>query len=336
MIYLNSLKIDSLKGVRNIEFRNFSAINLITGPNGSGKTTVLDAIELLSNPTDPMQYLKLANNSPKVFYNLFDKNELRPRIRISGNILEKPYFTELVTYEDLSDNVFCGYHHFGIPKNGVLTNHSREIQLSLKDSPPDCMSTCLVNTKRISDNFSGISLGNIAGDSTVKEKVLSFLSLFDNRFTDIYSPDFINTYITHDGFGNTDIEFFSRRIHKILKIADVMSGFHNGILLLDDLESHFSPQTLYEVVSLLYYLAKEKQIQLFLTTHSQELIDEWLDMMNFYHQLSDLKLFRIKSDGKTSSFTEFSGKEAYELRLEKELDFRYESPKKGDLNERIF
>ena len=99
---------------------------------------------------------------------------------------------------------------------------------------------------------------------------------------------------------------------------------------MDDFETHLSPQTLYEAISILYSLAKEKQIQLILTTHSQELIDEFLDIMNFYNKLSHLKIFRMKSDGVSSSLTEFSGKEAYELRLEQEVDFRYEYPKKGE------
>ena len=336
MEYINSLQIDSLKGVRKISFHNLPAVTLITGPNGSGKSTVLDAVELLANPMDPMQYVKLTNNSPKVFYNLFDKKESQPRIRIAGEILEKPYFTELVSHENNTDSKFSGYHFFGISKNGKLMNHTNEVSFLFKDFNEKIDSVPLVNVKRISEWQNNASLNNIAKDKLVKEKLLSFLSLFDNRFTDIYSPDFHTFYISHEVYGNLEESFFSDGIRKIIKIADAMSHFHNGILLIDDLESHLSPKTLYETVSFLYALAKEKQIQLFFTTHSQELIDEWLDMMNFYNELSHLKIIRMKLDGFLSSFYEFSGKEAYELRLEKELDFRYEYPKKGETNEGIF
>lgn len=334
--YVNSLQIDSLKGVRNLSLKNLSAINLITGPNGSGKSTVLDAVELLSNPKDPLQFIKVAKTSKIPFHYLFDKNEIHPYIRISGELLEKPYYTELGSHENISDTLFRGYHSFGISNDGILTNQTNTINLSFADSNTEKGSDAFINVRRISNLYNSISLEMIANDKVVKEKILTFLSLFDQRFSDIYSPDFQNTYITHETYGNVTADFFSQGIRKILKIAEAMSEFHDGILLIDDFETHLSVQTLYEAVSLVYSLAAKKQIQLFITTHSQETIDEWLDLINFHKELSSCKIIRLKSNGITSSCTEFSAKVAYELRMEKEVDFRYEYPKKGETNERIF
>ncbi len=334
--YLNSLQVDSLKGIRNLELQNFSVVNLLTGPNGSGKSTILDAIELITNPSESLQYVKTASNASNLFWNLFDKGEVRPRIRVSGQILEKPYYTELVSYENESETTFVGYHYFGIPVNGVLTNHTNPVELPLTQFQTDIISSPFVMTERIVNDSDDISFEKIAKDKTVKEKILSFLSLFDHRFSDIYSPDFKNTYLYHETYGKLEEGFFSAGIRKILKIVATMSTMRGGILLIDDFECHLSPQTIYESISLLYSLAKEKQIQLFITTHSQELIDEWLDLCNFYNELSYLKIIRLQSNGTTSSFTVFTGKEAYELRMEKELDFRYEYSKKGESYERIF
>ncbi len=324
-IYVNSLCVTSLKGMRNISLHDLAPINLITGPNGSGKTTCLDAVELLSSPADAGQFLKLANESSKKFYYLFDQQQICPYIHIAGELFKKPYFTKLTCNDSSSDTTFRGYHHFGIPEK-----YTNQIELSLKDVPFKSTVSPVVKVKRIAKDSKLPSLANIAKDPVVKEKVLSFLSLFDDRYTDICSPDFKHTYVMHNAYGMVDETFFSEGIQKILCIADAMSGFHHGVLLLDHFECHLSVQTLYEGVSLLFSLAKQKQIQLFLTTHSQELIDEFLDLLNFYNELSNLKIIRLKSDGDTSSYTEFSGKEAYELRVEHELDFRYESPQKGE------
>jgi len=324
-IYMNSLQITSLKGMRNIQVTDLTPITLMTGPNGSGKTTFLDAIELLTSPADTGRFLKIANNSPKEFYNLFDKQQPHPYIRIAGEIFKRPYFTELVSYETSSETTFRGYHNYT-----TAENHTNQVELSLKDSHTEHLITSPVRIKRIKTSYKLPSFHNIAKDNVVKEKVLAFLSLFDNRFSDISSPDFKNTYAVHDTYGPVDESFFSHGIQKILCIADAMSGFHHGILLLDDLECHFSPKTLYEGISFLYSLAKAKQIQLFITTHSLELIDEFLDLLHFYNELSNLKIIRLKSDGESSSFVEFSGKEAYELRIETEVDFRNEVSWKGE------
>ncbi len=331
-IYLDSLCVTSLKGMRNLEIGSLAPITLITGPNGSGKTTFLDAVELIASPEDSGQFLKFSNSSPKAFYNLFDKQQSHPYIRISGKIFRKPYFTELSSCETSSDSTFRGYHYYRISENHT----TNRVELMLKKTSLKSTVPPVIKVKRIEKECKKLSLESIAKDSFVKEKVLAFLSLLDNRFSDICSPDFKNTYIIHDTYGAVDESFFSEGVRKILGIADAMSHFHHGILLLDDLEAHLSPQTLYEGISLLYSLAKEKQIQLLITTHSQELIDEFLDLLNFYHQLPNLKIIRLKSDGVTSSFTEFSGKEAYELRMEEEIDFRYEFPKKGEGYENIF
>ncbi len=328
--YISSLCVTSLKGMRNISLHDLAPINLITGPNGSGKTTFLNAVELLANPKDVGQFLKFANGSSKTFYNLFDKQQIRPYIRIEGKVFNKPYFTELTSYESSSETTFRGCHHFGIPEE-----HTKQVELSLQDVSLKHPVNPAVKVKRIGKNAKISSLENIAKDSVVKEKVLSFLSLFDERYTDIYSPDFRNTYVIHDTYGAVDESFFSAGIQKLFCVADAMSGFHHGVLLLDHFESQLSVQTLYEGVSFLFSLAKKKQIQLFLTTHSQELIDEFLDILNFYNELDNLKVIRLKSDGKTSSFSDFSGKEAYQLRMEHELDFRYESSQKGETRERI-
>ena len=277
MEYLNALMIDSLKGIRHITLEHFAAVNLITGPNASGKSTLLDAIELISNPAEPVQFFKLAKSFPFGIFHLTEQSEIRPYCKISGTLLDKPYHTEFVSCESASDATLCGYHSYLLPKNGVSVNHTQKVEFSLKDNITDSMATPMVPVKRIANNYNHVSLASILKDKTVYEKTLSFLSLFDNRIIDIASPDFKNTYIIHEVYKHLDAEFFSEGIRKVLGIASEMAGFRNGILLMDDLEAHLAPKTLYEVVSLLYSLAKERKIQLFITTHSQELLDEWLD-----------------------------------------------------------
>lgn len=47
MAFINSIDITKFRGIQKLEISEFSNINLIVGDNNSGKTTFLEAIQLL-------------------------------------------------------------------------------------------------------------------------------------------------------------------------------------------------------------------------------------------------------------------------------------------------
>jgi len=56
-IHLESLSIDSFRGLKNLELDGLSRVNLFVGPNNSGKTSVLEAISTYCRPLDPLEWL---------------------------------------------------------------------------------------------------------------------------------------------------------------------------------------------------------------------------------------------------------------------------------------
>lgn len=58
---LETLEIKSFRGLRDLKLDGLGRVNLLVGGTNSGKTSVLEAISLLSNPTDPFVWLHAAN-----------------------------------------------------------------------------------------------------------------------------------------------------------------------------------------------------------------------------------------------------------------------------------
>ena len=87
--------IDSFRGIKDLYLENLNNVNLIVGPNNSGKTSLLEAIELLRISNDNLyNAYKVARsrdntifkaNSPyETIMNMFPKNDPVKKIELSG------------------------------------------------------------------------------------------------------------------------------------------------------------------------------------------------------------------------------------------------------------
>ena len=57
---IDSLQIDNFRGLHDLTIDNLSQVNVFVGANNSGKTSVLEAIKLLSAPDDVGQVVRIA------------------------------------------------------------------------------------------------------------------------------------------------------------------------------------------------------------------------------------------------------------------------------------
>ena len=57
---LKSITIDNFRGIKHLGIENFGRINIFVGANGSGKTTVLEALAIMASPGDPHMLSRLA------------------------------------------------------------------------------------------------------------------------------------------------------------------------------------------------------------------------------------------------------------------------------------
>ncbi len=325
MEYFNAVAIEHYKGIKQLNIPHFSSVNLITGPNGSGKTSFTEGLEILSNPMDFSHYVKVTGDSLSEFLASFDKREPRPYTKLSATVLENIYSTEISSYLPIIDQTFHGFHHFGYTVDGNNKTLSKEISYCFSENVASVNTKPLFPFRKVTPKDTTVCLKTIWEDPKIKERVIALLSLFDDEIYGFHTEDFHEYFIAHQSFGNLKPEFFSDGIQFFLKIAEQLAHFQNGVLVIDGLEYQFAKNMVYEVVNFIYQTAKERQIQLFLTTQSAEMIDEWLDIMHFYNDLSNMRIFRFIKEKERTSCLEYEGARAYQLRLEEDADLRNET-----------
>ncbi|MCY6492380.1 AAA family ATPase [Leptolyngbya sp. GGD] len=76
---LKSAKIENFRGFKNFELQQLGRINLLVGTNNSGKTSLLEAIQLLCSRTNLEPLIKTMGNRGE--YSLGDPNALGSRLR---------------------------------------------------------------------------------------------------------------------------------------------------------------------------------------------------------------------------------------------------------------
>ena len=64
---LESLHVKSFRGIKSLELNSFSDINILVGENNKGKTSVLEAIQLISNPFSQLEFSFLSRQREKAF-----------------------------------------------------------------------------------------------------------------------------------------------------------------------------------------------------------------------------------------------------------------------------
>lgn len=84
--HISDIYIRSFRGISNLELKDIKLINILTGDNNGGKTSVLEVIQSIKNPCDFRTWRSLIRRGERIsvirgmsyyegFYDLFDINK---------------------------------------------------------------------------------------------------------------------------------------------------------------------------------------------------------------------------------------------------------------------
>ncbi|MDR9402722.1 MAG: AAA family ATPase [Halothece sp. Uz-M2-17] len=177
------------------------------------------------------------------------------------------------------------------------------------------------------------SLSN-AIEQRFKEEIIKLLQNLDQG---IIGLEILSTsrdrkerlYIDHKDIGIAPLSAFGDGVRRLLYIASTLVKAKGGILLIDEIESSIHTEVLDRAFSWLIKACQEREIQLFLTTHSLEAIDallsstEGTEIDNGHRVLDDLVLYRLEVNNGNNIARRFDSEKLHILREELGQEVRW-------------
>jgi AAA15 family ATPase/GTPase len=290
--HFENLEISSYRKLSGIEVKHLSRVNIFAGGNNMGKTSILEAFYLLTQLNDINAFLDLEKYRGK-FYNEFhskwiDKNFFNT-IDVAGSFNGIPstlLITKEETEEDIEKTNYLSTIKAEARVNGNDLSSSihlygnREPELRYLKSQILCQAS-FTSPYRYNGN-----LLRKAHAYAVQEKyfdeVIDFIKThMDSSIEKIemVSDEGESRFmVTSNKLNNViDITKYGEGLQRIFEIALLMGYSNNGILCIDEIDSAIHKSLLVEFTKFLQQSAERFNVQVFLSTHSKECIDAFIE-----------------------------------------------------------
>lgn len=344
---LSTISIKNFKNLDGLAINSLSRVNLITGQNNSGKSTLLEAIalylakcdfnfifQLLEEKGENFNQINNKNNTTdfylKAISSIFNNRnigfDINDAIEISGfnsitNIIQttKIRFVKFIEeYINQNDMYSTKTKKVVIDRNTVLSENEYSIGLQLQVGKNDYILPLdkeigyskipyfnlgtksgfqFIRTKNINREINGKLWDSIT--LTDKEKfVIEALKIIEplvERIAFIEDGSRSRSAVIKLSSSNNVIPLLSMGdgINRVLTIVLALVNSENGYLLIDEFENglHYSIQVkLWEII---FKLANELNIQVFITTHSDDCIYGFDTVLNSPNNIIEGKLLRL-------------------------------------------
>lgn len=293
--HFTKINIESYKGIDNLNLRNLNKINIFAGLNNSGKTSLLEAVYLLSLQNDIGAYFKkirLKNKLQKlspVWLNQMMSSDISisgvfndcetsvkfkkfeaTKIDKKDDYIASYLIESCVDKRDLDNTVHTFAHQALVRENEKV---ERLCNSSFK-SPYfyDFDEVLKEHTKSVEIKHNGKTLLNI---------VVEFLKEIDTTIKDVRlvdSDDIKRFIIESSKFNDRDLDItnYGEGLQRVFQIALSFASCRNGIICIDEFETAIHYSLLVRFTKFIQELAETFNVQVFLTSHSKECIDAFL------------------------------------------------------------
>jgi voltage-gated potassium channel Kch len=349
------LTITAFRGLRDLKLEKPGRINLLVGLNDSGKTSVLEALALMTRPLDPMWWLRIAMQREP------SRMPLRRLPRIERLRWLFPPGVEDQTGAGRAEIVLSSEGRMPISSMTVRFTQISAMRVGGFDDEEKVTLGAefqvRVGTKSLSDEHTftlwhgepvrssgedgealpcevvlpyqhwmpelpihGYSQARLGGTS---EDLTSLLALLDPeiRGLELLQPEEEPIlYVTHATHGPVPLSVYGDGVRRTLLLAEAVSRARGGLLLIDEIETAIHVTALGGVFKWLVQACHRFDVQLFVTTHSLEAIDALLAADTTPEE--DVVAFKLGRHEGRSTVKRYAEEQLKWMRFERGLEVR--------------
>ena len=323
MAFFRTIDIKSFRGIRNLSIKDLGEINLIVGDNNCGKTSALEAIELLRSSGNLANVYRIARQRENLsvfgtnsIYDSFicmfphDGSLLRIEVDAVGNEeriscrVEGEQERVLLDAKELDKSILrqnselSGEMETEMFKGEINTCYGKEnkkeiIEVSrfsrVSGTPSSLKDKFNIIYVAPFEHLRGSVLAQIVRNEEYKDICLRALQLFDSDIEDmmILKSDIGNRpveYLKHKKLNNMPIATYGDGIKKVLVLSNAIAQAAGGILLIDEIETAIHKKYYDDIFRFVIKACKAFDVQVFITTHSLEAIDGILATQDYEDQ----------------------------------------------------
>jgi len=282
--HFSEIKIEQCKVLKNLEIKNLNKINIFAGINNSGKTTLLEAINLLSNLNNINDFFEIQRKRGKFYNNLsavWLDSVFKNEIIINGIFNEKKCSLKINKAQEENENIDKSSYLNTININSEFDNKQYKSKARIyqeKNSETFFDSIKIVCNSTFSSPFSLLNKEDMVHlhernvELSMYSQIIEFLkNNIDNKIVDIDligDGELKRFLVTHKDFDiPIDLTQFGEGVQRIFYIALQFAISQNGILLIDEIDNAIHFSLLKKFANFIFELSELFNVQVFITSH---------------------------------------------------------------------
>lgn len=363
--HISALEVQSFRGLQNLYIKDLAPINILTGDNNSGKTSILEIIESLDAPGNLSMWRSLIRKerfSPLSFglsfyeglINLFNvddedlkisyeakfTNGEKDRIELSGKLSEEVlsgkeiyeltglFFDEEEEREE-SENVEKFTLEIFLNGNILVQKEMYDIERrSRPDKQVDLKLADVTYISPVRHTEGTVFLNSVLDNPELYEQMIRILQEFDPGIISInvdnanekYRRGNVYKILSKNHNKALPLNVYGDGMKKALLLMSAVVKTQGGILLLDEFETAIHTTAMDTTFKWILETCVKLDVQLFLTTHSEEAIDK---VLKCSPELQDkIKVFTLYKNDKETIVRALTAHKAIEIKDEMGLELR--------------